>query len=160
MKHLIVSLTSLLPALGILASVSRPAGEDDKAAVTRVLNDYYSAFSTLDMQAFVPYYHEPCFIVAPQGVAGVPTHAALVATLTPSIEGLRTRGFARSKLIMLEVKRLSATTMLAGGVAVRYMTDSQELERVGVAYVLQKADNRWRIVVIVVHDADNRLRLE
>lgn len=88
------------------------------------------------------------------------THAALVAAIAPGMEAFRARGYARSELTMLHVKRLSAGTALAAGVAVRYKTDGQELDRVGVVYLLQKVDGRWKIAVIVVHDADHRLRLE
>ena len=33
--------------------------DDDKAAVAQVLNDYYSAFSTLDAEAVKPYFYVP-----------------------------------------------------------------------------------------------------
>jgi hypothetical protein len=50
---------------------------------------------------------------------------------------------------------------LASGVAVRYRADGQELERVGVSYVLHKADeDRWAIAVAVVHDTDKVVRPE
>ena len=61
---------------------------------------------------------------------------------------------------MLHVKRLSVTTALASGIAVRYKTDGQELERVGVTYLLQKADDGWKIAALIAHDADSVLRLE
>ena len=57
MKHLIAGLTSLFPVLGMVSP--QPVGKGDIAAVTRVLTDYYNAFSTLDVQAILPYYHEP-----------------------------------------------------------------------------------------------------
>jgi ketosteroid isomerase-like protein len=160
MNHQILGLTALFPVLGMLATALVSAGEDDRTVVARILAEYYSAFSTTDMQAFSPYYHEPCFIVAPPGVVALPNHAALVATLRPAIEDLRKRGFGRSELTMLNIKQLSATTMLASGTAVRYKTDGQELERAGVTYLLQKLDGNWKIAVVVVHDANNRLRLE
>jgi len=31
--------------------------DEDHAAVTQVLTDYYRAFSTLDAQAVLPYFH-------------------------------------------------------------------------------------------------------
>jgi len=133
---------------------------DDEATVTRVLTDYVSAFGTLDVQAILPYYHEPCLLVGPQGVAALPTRAAMVAALTPMMEGLRERGYGRSELSMLHVKQLSAAASLASGVAVRYRADGQELERVGVSYVLHKADDRWTIAVTVVHDTDKVVRPE
>jgi ketosteroid isomerase-like protein len=135
---------------------------DDTAAVSRVLTDYVSAFGTLDVQAILPYYHEPCLLVGPQGVAALPTHAAMVAAFTPMMEGLRARGYGHSELRMLHIKQLSATAVLASGVAVRYRADGQELERVGVSYVLHKADadDRWTIAVTMIHDTDKVVRPE
>ena len=127
---------------------------DDAAAVTRVLEDYYRAFSTLDVQAILPYYHEPSLLVTPQGVAAMPTHAALVAVIAPGMEHFRGQGYARSELTMLHVKVLSSSTALAAGIAVRYKTDAQELDRAGVTYLLQKVDAGWKIVAVVIHDAD------
>ncbi len=137
------------------------AREDDQAAVTRVLTGYYSAFSTLDVQAILPYFHEPSVLIVPVGgVIATPSHAAITAVFTAFIEALQARGFARSELTSLHVKRLSATTMLAGGIAVRYKADGQELDRAGVTYLLHKTDSTWKIAVTVVHDADSALRLE
>ena len=74
------------------------------------------------------------------------------------MEGLRARGFARSELIGLHLKPLSATTVIAGGVAVRSHTDGRELERAGVVYLLQKANAAWQFATVVIHDADDALR--
>ena len=82
-----------------------------------------------------------------------PTHAVLTTAITPAIEGLQARGFGRSELRVRNVKTLSATATLVTGVAVRYKVDGQELERVGVTYVLHKTDS-WKIAVLIVHDAN------
>jgi ketosteroid isomerase-like protein len=132
--------------------------DDDKADVTQVLTDYYTAFSTLDAQAVGPYFHEPSLLVSPAGVVPTPTRAAVAAAFQPVMEGLRARGFARSQLINLRLKRLSASTVIAGGVAVRRNTDGEELERAGVVYLLQKTDARWQFATVVIHDADDALR--
>jgi ketosteroid isomerase-like protein len=160
MNHLILGLSSLFPVLGMVPSARLAVAEDDKAAVTRLLTDYYNAFSTLDVQSILPYYLEPSLLVSSRGVAAAPTHAELAATFAPAMEGLRTRGYSRSELTTLHVKRLSPTTTLASGIAVRYKADGQELERVGVTYLLQKADSSWKIAALVAHDTDNVLRLE
>jgi hypothetical protein len=60
-----------------------------------------------------------------------PTRAAVAAAFQPVMDALRARGFAKSELINLHLKRLSATTVIAGGVAVRLKADRQELERAG-----------------------------
>ena len=127
---------------------------NEETVVTRVLADYYDAFSTLEVHAVLPYFHEPSVLIGPQGVFAAPTYAVLTTAFTPAIEGLRARGFGRSELSVRNVKSLSATATLVTGVAVRYKVDGQELERVGVTYVLHKADTRWKIAVLIVHDAN------
>ena len=134
--------------------------DDDRAAVTEVLSDYYRAFSTLDAQAVLPYFHEPSQLVSPAGVVPTPTRAAVAAVFQPIMEALRARGFAKSELTNLHLKRLSAATVIAGGVAVRRKADGQELERAGVVYLLQKTNAGWQFATIVIHDADNALRPE
>jgi ketosteroid isomerase-like protein len=143
----------------MLQQVNQTEARDlDKAAVTRLLTDYYAAFSTLDVQAILPFYFEPCLLVSPGGVVAAPTHAALAATLAPALEGLRAARYARSELTMLHVRQLSLTTALAAGVAVRYKTDGHELERVGVTYLLHKTDSGWKIAGLITHDAHNVMR--
>jgi ketosteroid isomerase-like protein len=132
--------------------------DDDKAAVAQALTDYYRAFSTLDAQAVLPYFHEPSQLVSPAGVGLTPTHTAVAAVFQPVMDGLRARDFAKSELTNLHLKGLSATTAIAGGVAVRRKTDGQELERAGVVYLMQKTGAGWQIATIVIHDADDALR--
>jgi len=133
---------------------------DEEAAAAQVLADYYRAFSSLDAQAVRPYFHEPSQLVSPAGVVATPTRAALAAAFQTMMDALRTRGFAKSELIDLHLKRLSATTVIAGGVAVRTKTDGQELERAGVVYLLQNTNGEWQIATIVIHEAKEALRPE
>ena len=134
--------------------------DDDRAAVTQMLTDYYRAFSTLDAQAVESYFHEPSQLVSPAGIVPTPTRAAVAAAFQPVMEGLRSRHFAKSELINLHLKRLSVNTVIAGGVAVRRKTDGQELERAGVVYLLQKTNAGWEFATVVIHDADDALRPE
>jgi len=133
----------------LMSSPDPAAGPD---AALRTLTGYYSAFSTLDVPAVLPYFHEPCLFVNPQGVLSVPNSEALAAVLTSVLEALRAREFDRSLLSATKVQSLSESTCLITGVAVRYKRNGQELERVGVTYVLQKTDHAWKIAVIVLHD--------
>jgi hypothetical protein len=99
-------------------------------------------------------------LVSPAGVVPTPTRAALAAVFQPIMDTLRERGFGQSELTNLHLKRLSATTVIAGGVAVRRKTDGQELERAGVVYLLQQTHAGWQIATVVIHDADDALRPE
>jgi hypothetical protein len=101
-------------------SVASPSSiNDDQAEVVRVLNEYYSAFSTLRIEAVLPYFHEPSLLIGPQGAFAATTHTLLATAVTPAIEGLRARGLGRTELTVRNLKLLSATAALVEGVAQR-----------------------------------------
>ena len=133
--------------------MSSPGTTVNEDAALRTLADYYRAFSTLEVQAVLPYFHEPSLFVVPQGVSAAPTFAALANVFTPIMEGLRAREFGRSELSVGSVNSLSGSATLVTGVAIRYKRNGQELERAGVTYVLHKAEAGWKIAVIILHDA-------
>jgi hypothetical protein len=54
-----------------------------------------------------------------------PTRAAVTAAFQPVMDALRAKSFATSELMHLRLKRLSATTAIASGVAVRRKADGQ-----------------------------------
>ena len=126
--------------------------KNETAAVMQVLADYYRAFSTLDLQKILPFFHQPSLLVGQQGVFAVTNHAELAVVFTPTMEGLRSRGYGRSELSQPKLSLLSATAALVIGVAERYKTDGQPLDRAGVTYVMQKTDAGWKIAVTVLHD--------
>jgi hypothetical protein len=102
----------------------------NQALVTKVLADYYSAFSSFDVQAILPYFHQTSLLIGPPGVPAAPTSAVLTSIFAPVIEDLRARGYGRSELSLHQVKLLSATAALANGVARRHKIDGQELESI------------------------------
>ena len=118
---------------------------------TQLLSDYYRDFSTLNSPDIVPYFHEPCLFVSSQGVMSTPTYNEVSEIFTILAEGLRAKGYGRSELILKDARLLSDSAVLVIGVAVRYKTDGDELERVGVNYLLHK-NTDWKIAVTVIHD--------
>ena len=41
-------------------------------AVNQVIADYYRDFSTLNVEAILPYFNEPSLLVGPQGIIPIP----------------------------------------------------------------------------------------
>jgi hypothetical protein len=121
-------------------------------ALNQVIADYYRDFSTLNVQAILPYFNKPSLLVGTHGVIPIADRAALVAVFGPVMEGLRAKGYGRSELELGYVKLLSSSAALIGGVAVRYKTDGRELERVGVTYVLHKTESGWKFATVILHD--------
>jgi uncharacterized NTF2-like protein DUF6841 len=123
-------------------------------SVNQVIADYYRDFSTLNVQAILPYFNEPSLLVGPQGVIAIPNHEALVAVFGPVMEGLRGKGYGRSEFELDYAKSLSSTAALIGGIAVRYNTAGQQLERIGITYLLHKTENGWRFAAVILQGAD------
>ena len=129
---------------------SADSTSNDQADVIRVLHDYYSAFSTLNIEAVLPYFHESSMLIGPQAVFAATTHTMLATAVSPAIEGFRARGFGRTELSVRDFKSLSATVALVGGVARRYKLEGQELDQANVTYLLHKADSGWKIAVLII----------
>jgi len=127
---------------------------NNEDAVKQVLTDYYKAFSTLTVQSIRRYFHQPALLIGPSGVIALPTPEAVVPIFGPVMENLRQREYRRSELSLQQLRLLSATSALATGAAIRYRTDGQEMERVGVTYVLHKGDSGWKFAVMKLHDTD------
>lgn len=127
----------------------------EEGAVTQVLTEYYRAFSTLELDAILPYFHEPALAVGPQGVFAASTRAELTIVFAPSIDNLRARGYGRSELRLQTLRILSPTAALATGVALRFKTDGHPLDQAGVTYLLHKSDAGWKIAVFVIHQPQN-----
>src|ERR1700722_10574554 len=123
----------------------------DETAVRQMLGEYYRAFSTLSVQAILPYLNQPAMLVGPAGAIALPTPSADETVFRPVMEGLRTREFARSELGLAEIRILSGQAALVTGIAIRYRTDGTELERAGITYLLRKSDDGWKIVAMVLH---------
>jgi hypothetical protein len=121
-------------------------------AVEVLLHEYYRAFSTLKIDAVLPYFHEPSMLVGPQGPYAANTHALLAAVIVPTLEALRARGYGRSELDVRDVKLLSATATLVMGVARRYKVDGADLDQAGVTYVMHLGPSGWKIAVLLLHD--------
>jgi ketosteroid isomerase-like protein len=132
----------------------------NEEAVKQVLSDYYNAFSTLDVQSILPYFDQPALLIGPLGVIAIPSPAAVVPIFGPVMEDLRQRKYHRSELSLQQFKLLSATSALAMGEAIRHMADGQELERVGVTYLMHKGNDGWKFAVMVLHDTDKVARRE
>jgi len=123
----------------------------DETAVRQTLEEYYRAFSTLSVQAILPYLNEPALLVGPLGAIPLPIPSAVEPIFGPVMEDLRTRGYVRSELASLEIRILGPESAFATGIAIRYRSDGEELERAGISYLLRKTDGAWKFVVIVLH---------
>lgn len=128
--------------------------QEEEAAITQTLVDYYRAFSTLDANSAVEYFHEPAMLMNRQGVFAAPTRPELAAVFTPVMEGLRNQRYGGSELSVQQITNLGSAASSVTGIAIRRKLDGSELERVDVTYVLHKTGNDWAIAVMIMHGKD------
>ena len=114
------------------------------------VHEYYSVFSTLDVNAIVSCYCEPCMTIAPLGVSLAANRAMLSDSLAPLVGGLRARGYGRSEFVQPEVAMLGETDALVRGVAIRYTAAGPEMERLPISYLMHRDGAGWKIAVLVV----------
>jgi ketosteroid isomerase-like protein len=114
------------------------------------VHEYYSAFSTLDLNAIASCYCEPCMWITPQGMFSAANRAALLGALGSIIEGLKAKGYGRSEFAEPQAAMLSETAALVRGVAVRYAAAGPELERIPISYLMHRTSAGWKIAVLVL----------
>ena len=124
-----------------------------RAAVERVLADYQGAFSGHDPQSAQLYYDEPCMFVEAQRVV-LASRAEIEARLASTIQGLEARGWSHSEWVEMNFKQLNDSVALVSTVAVRYMMDGEELERIGATYAFRKTGSGWKIATAIPHPPD------
>ena len=111
-------------------------------------HDYYKAFSTLDLDACVPFFTRPCMFIGLQGTFGVANREDLAKVLGPIIEALKTKDYQRSDFLEPQLTTITENTALVRGAAVRYRASGTELERVPVSYLMHQNDAAWKIAVV------------
>src|SRR5438876_11923193 len=96
------------------------------------IHDYYNAFSTLELDACVPFFTLPCMFIGLRGTFAVTSREDLAKVLGPTLEALKTKDYHRSEFIETQLTTLTDNTALARGVEYRYQPPGPGLR--GVAF--------------------------
>src|SRR5215471_19051458 len=112
------------------------------------IHDYYKAFSTLELNACVPFFTVPCMFIGLQGTFAVANREDLARVLGPTIEALKTKDYQRSEFLDPQLTTFTENTVVVRGVAVRYRASGTELERVPVSYLVHQTGAAWKIAVV------------
>jgi len=116
--------------------------------VLAAIHDYYKAFSTLDLDACLPFFTLPCRFVGLRGTFAVANREDLERVLGPTFEALKSKNYQRSEFIEPQFTTLTENAVLVRGVAVRYESAGTELGRVPISYMMQRAGGGWKIAVV------------
>jgi hypothetical protein len=112
------------------------------------IHDYYNAFSTLKLDACLPFFTLPCMFIGLRGTFAVTSRDDLAKVLGPTFEMLKTKDYQRSEFIESQLTTLTENMALARGVAVRYRASGAELERVPTTYLVHQSGGAWKLAVV------------
>ena len=84
------------------------------------IHEYYSVFSTLDVNAIASYYLEPCLSIGTRAVFSAASRADVARAFAPFIERLREKAYRHSEFVQPQITILTDTAALVRGFAVRY----------------------------------------
>ncbi|HEX3529036.1 MAG TPA: hypothetical protein VH988_18420 [Thermoanaerobaculia bacterium] len=113
---------------------------------------YSRAFKTLDPDAILPFYHEPCLFISPQGIISLPTRSEVASFFRDVMSNLRAQDYRTSNFAGLRAVSLSPSLAVITGVGIWLRTDGSELRRFGLTYTLWGTGDAWEIAVAAVHD--------
>jgi hypothetical protein len=112
------------------------------------IHAYYEAFSTLELDACVPFFTMPCMFIGLQGTFAVANREDLARVLGPIFETLKTKHYKRSEFLEPQSRVVTENTVLVRGVAVRYRASGDELHRVPISYFMHWTGDAWKITVV------------
>jgi len=119
---------------------------------TEILTEYVRAFETLDPQNFASYYNLPCIFITPAGATAATDAATVQALAENLVTQARRYGFKRTEVVgPLDCQMLSGSLAMLSGVFRRFGSTDQVILDLGFTYVMQRVDDRWKIVVVAAY---------
>ena len=165
-----VSRTAVIAALFlVLASRGPTAGQEltasqeilVKAEAQRHVERYYDLYYERDTQALsTEIFTLPWMLSGGNGIQVRTTEEDNLAYFKAAIAGLVERDWNRSIFTTKNVCVLSAGSAIVSGTNTRTRTDGSIMSVGGVAYVLGKTDDGWRIISFSGHAPDKVVRCD
>lgn len=122
---------------------------NDEQAVRRVVEGIGEAFSTLDVGAWYRCFNPTFIIASPMGPVAIASEDECRAFIGAMFEGLRERGMVRTRLDACSVEFLSPGAAVATTAWTRFDADDAIIGKLRAAYVLVRADEVWRVTMLI-----------
>jgi pimeloyl-ACP methyl ester carboxylesterase len=113
---------------------------------------YAEAFNTLEPTAVEGFFNKPSMLMTSDEYVVMADSEAVLGVFEKLMKGLKAKDFKESKVLSLETKQLSDNQGLVVGTAKRFDKADQEIEHFGFTYTLRNVDNKWKIIIGVLHD--------
>jgi hypothetical protein len=128
--------------------------KNEEQAITETFTNYIDSFQTLQTKNVLRFCDTLRLIISPQGLRTMTAPKEVEELIGQLMASLKARDFSRSEITNMRVSQMSDDIAFVSVSRVRYKTDGKELERLGETYTLQKMEAAWKIVTVIIHDAD------
>jgi hypothetical protein len=128
--------------------------KNEEQAITQTFTNYIDSFQTLQTKNVLRFCDSLLLIISPQGLRTMTAPKEVEELIGQLMASLKARDFSRSEITNMRVSQMSDDIAFVSVSRVRYKTDGKELERLGETYTLQKMEAAWKIVTVIIHDAD------
>ena len=165
-----VSRTTIIAAVFLVLAIRGPAAGQEltasqealvKAEAQRHVERYYDLYYERDTQALsTETFSLPWILIGGDKIQVRTTEEANLAYFKAAIAGLVERDWNRSIFATKNVCVLSAGSAIVSGTNTRTRTDGSIMSVGGVAYVLGKTDDGWRIISFSGHAPDKVVRCD
>ena len=127
---------------------------DDSNNILDTFNQYAKTFESLNPLSVLSFYHYPAILISPDKAVTVKNWLEGAVIFTAVMAELKFRGYASSKTESLRVEQLSDRLATVKGIVIRLKENGDELERLGLAYTMQKGNEGWKIVVGALYELE------
>lgn len=168
MRHL-YNVAVAVALLLVLASTKPVAAQEltdtEKAVIAaeaqHLVERYYNYYYERNPEALsTEIFHVPWFSVGGNGVSTKMSEQENLVSFTSAIDGLLERGWDRSIYRTKNVCVLNARSAIVSGTNTRTRVDGSIMSVSGVAYILGKTDDGWRIVAYSGHSPGKVVRCD
>ena len=132
------------------AALSSQTRED---AVMETMNQYVASFQARDLEGVLASWGLPAEIVYEDLHATFTTRDGLAAFYDQALNGLPP-DYGHSELDKVSVKLLSEQIALVGWEFGRYRKNGEEYSRAAAIYKLKWSENDWKMISMLLYDAD------
>lgn len=142
-----------LVTLGLITGWQSAQAADTAQEVRDFMSHYLEKFDNGYRSEIVAHYDVPLMMLAPNGdLRTYETAKDIRLTMKKWKMHMIRAGIARTEFVQLNVKTLSDNTAMASTVFNRYSNSNEVFQHGGATYSLRKADGKWKIFLIHIHD--------
>lgn len=121
----------------------------EESQLSEFYESYLSAFHELNAGKMREFYESPSVFVTDSETIILSDGDALEGFFQKMMDGLVKRDYNRTKIDDVRIKKISDNLVQMDGLAIRYLKDGNELERVGFTYFIRQSEKTCRFSVVV-----------